>query len=66
MTVEELARAMGKDLGEPDNFTRKNTGTQNTWYIICNEIKAFKDENQLGGLKRREVIPLFFTLSYKS
>lgn len=27
MTVEELARAMEKDIGEPDNFIRKNMET---------------------------------------
>lgn len=52
MTVEELARAMEKDIGEPDNFIRKNMETWNTWYFFCSEIKAFKDENQTSGLKR--------------
>lgn len=29
MTVEELARAMEKDIGGSDNFIRKNVGTLN-------------------------------------
>lgn len=45
MTVEELARAMEKDVGEPDNFIRKNMRTWITQYFICNKIKTFKDEN---------------------
>lgn len=60
MTVEELARAMEKDVGEPDNFIRKNMRTWITQYFICNKIKTFKDENQTDGLKR-----CFFALSHK-
>ena len=39
MTVEELARAMEKDIGEPDNFIRKNRETFSNKYgipgILC-------------------------------
>lgn len=45
MTVEELARAMEKDIGGSDTFIRKNMGTWDTWYLIFIETKAFKDEN---------------------
>lgn len=45
MTVEELATAMEKDIGEPRDFIRRNMETWDTWYFICNETKAFKDKN---------------------
>lgn len=45
MTVEELASAMEKDIGEPDNFIRQNKETWITWYFICYTTKPFKDKN---------------------
>lgn len=59
MTVEELARAMEKDTGEPDNFIRKNKGTWISWYFICNKTKVFKDENLVGGLKTFQLFQYF-------
>lgn len=42
MTVEELARAMEKDIGESDTFIRKNTGTWDPRYLIFIETKHSK------------------------
>lgn len=51
MTIEELARAMEKDIGGSDNFVRKNMENGIPGIFICNETKTFKDENQADGLK---------------
>lgn len=45
MTIEELARAMEKDIGGSDNFVRKNMENGIPGIFICNETKTFKDEN---------------------
>lgn len=52
MTVEELARAMEKDIGGSDNFIRKNMGNGIPTFLFAMRLKTFKDENQTDGLKR--------------